>query len=74
MTAAPRGHLAAPHRVARAVNATLIASIHGGDLSGLGILFDRYGSDVRRLLLRVGVPPGDADDLVQDARIRSSGG
>jgi RNA polymerase sigma-70 factor (ECF subfamily) len=65
MTNAARGHLAAPHRVERAVNATLIAAIHGGDLSGLGVLFDRYGGDVRRLLLRLGVPPGDADDLVQ---------
>ena len=65
MTAASRDHRTAPHRVERAINATLIAAIHGGDLSGLGVLFDRYGSDVRRLLLRLGVPPGDADDLVQ---------
>jgi RNA polymerase sigma-70 factor (ECF subfamily) len=65
MTAASRGYVAAPHRAERAVNATLIAAIHGGDLSGLGVLFDRYGGDVRRLLLRLGVPPGDADDLVQ---------
>jgi RNA polymerase sigma factor (sigma-70 family) len=65
MTAASRAPVTAPRGTERAVNATLIAAIHGGDLSGLGILFDRYGNDVRRLLLRLGIPAGDADDLVQ---------
>jgi RNA polymerase sigma-70 factor (ECF subfamily) len=44
----------------------LVASIRAGNLSGLGILFDRYGSDVRRLLVRLGVSMRDVDDLVQD--------
>lgn len=46
-------------------DAELIARIANGDLSGLGILFDRYGGDVRRLLLRLGIASSDADDLVQ---------
>jgi RNA polymerase sigma-70 factor (ECF subfamily) len=65
MTAASRGEAIAQRRVARPVDATLIAGIRDGDLSGLGILFDRHGGDVRRLLLRLGIPPGDVDDLVQ---------
>jgi RNA polymerase sigma-70 factor (ECF subfamily) len=44
----------------------LVASIAGGDLSGLGVLFDRHGDDVRRLLGRLGMPASDLDDLVQE--------
>jgi RNA polymerase sigma-70 factor (ECF subfamily) len=55
-----------PIGAARASDDELVASIRAGNLSGLGTLFDRYGSDVRRLLLRLGVTPRDVDDLVQD--------
>lgn len=44
----------------------LVMVIRAGNLSALGILFDRYGTDVRRLLQRLGVSPRDLDDLVQD--------
>lgn len=43
----------------------LVASIRGGNLSGLGVLFDRHGEDVHRLLGRLGIDARDADDLVQ---------
>ncbi|AKV00480.1 RNA polymerase sigma factor RpoE [Labilithrix luteola] len=46
-------------------DADLVAAIGTGDLSGLGVLFDRHGSDVRRLLLRLGAGQVDVDDLVQ---------
>jgi RNA polymerase sigma-70 factor (ECF subfamily) len=49
----------------------LITAIRAGNLSGLGILFDRYGTDVRRLLQRLGVSPRDLDDLVQDTFLDS---
>ncbi len=60
---------AALHKVtaARVVDAELVVEIARGDLSGLGVLFDEYGDDVRRLLGRLGVPPADLDDLVQQA-------
>lgn len=55
-----------PHRERAAVDgASLIASIQGGDLSGLGVLFDHYGDDVHRFLVRIGIPSSDVDDLVQ---------
>lgn len=44
----------------------LVAAIASGNLSGLGVLFDRHGAEVRRLLLRLGVNARDVDDLVQD--------
>lgn len=47
-------------------DADLIASIGKGNLQSLGQLFDRYHGDVRRLVVRLGVAAGDADDLVQD--------
>jgi RNA polymerase sigma-70 factor (ECF subfamily) len=50
---------------AKGGDAALVASIGGGDLSGLGELFDRHGDDVRRLLARLGISNADVDDLVQ---------
>jgi len=44
----------------------LVSAIRVGNLTGLGTLFDRHGTSVRRLLLRLGVAPRDVDDLVQD--------
>lgn len=44
----------------------LLQAVRDGDLSALGLLYDRHGEDVRRLLYRVGVPSGDLDDLVQE--------
>lgn len=46
-------------------DAELIAAIAAGELTSLGLLFDRYHDDVRRLLSRLGVPAFDLDDLVQ---------
>jgi len=43
----------------------LVSAIAAGDLTCLGILFDRYGEDVRRVLARLGVCSSDLDDLVQ---------
>lgn len=46
--------------------ARLVARMASGDLDGLGTLFDRYGDQVRRFVLRMGVREADADDLVQN--------
>lgn len=43
----------------------LVHSLVGGDLRALGLLFDRFGPDVKRLIARMDVPPADRDDLVQ---------
>jgi RNA polymerase sigma factor (sigma-70 family) len=50
---------------ARAPDAELLENIASGDLSSLGLLFDRYALDVRRFLSRLGVTAGDVDDLAQ---------
>lgn len=47
-------------------DAELLLSIASGDLSDLGRLFDRHQEDVRRLLVRLGTPAFDIDDLVQE--------
>jgi RNA polymerase sigma-70 factor (ECF subfamily) len=60
-----------PERGRRLDDEELVALIRSGNLSGLGALFDRYGADVRRLLLRLGVSHSDVDDLVQDAFLDS---
>jgi RNA polymerase sigma-70 factor (ECF subfamily) len=43
----------------------LVRQIAEGDLHALGVLFERYGQDVRRFLARMQVPASDLDDLVQ---------
>jgi RNA polymerase sigma-70 factor (ECF subfamily) len=43
----------------------LILSVASGNLQSLGDLFDRYESEVKRFIGRLGVNPADADDLVQ---------
>jgi RNA polymerase sigma-70 factor (ECF subfamily) len=43
----------------------VLARIGAGEVGALGILFDRYAADVRRFLVRLGVKPAEADDLVQ---------
>ncbi|MFO0611105.1 MAG: RNA polymerase sigma factor [Polyangiaceae bacterium] len=50
---------------ADATDAEVIARVREGDVGALGQLFDRYERDVRRVVVRLGVPTGDADDLVQ---------
>ena len=44
----------------------LIELVGVGNLAALGELFDRYECDVRRVIIRLGVQAGDADDLVQN--------
>lgn len=53
------------HSTSLATDAELVRQIAEGDLHALGVLFDRYGQDVRRFLCRMQVPAGDLDDLVQ---------
>lgn len=43
----------------------LFARMRDGDIAALGVLYDRYDADVRRLISRLGVAAGDVDDLVQ---------
>lgn len=50
----------------RADDTRLVERMAAGDLDGLGTLFDRYGDQVRRFVLRMGVREADADDLVQN--------
>ncbi|MBI5532116.1 MAG: RNA polymerase sigma factor [Deltaproteobacteria bacterium] len=47
-------------------DAVLVAALASGDLSSLGRLFDLHATSVRRFVLRLGVRPSDADDLVQE--------
>jgi RNA polymerase sigma factor (sigma-70 family) len=46
-------------------DAELLAGIAGGNLEGLGVLYDRHERDVRRLIHRLGTPAADIDDVVQ---------
>jgi RNA polymerase sigma-70 factor (ECF subfamily) len=46
-------------------DAALVARVAEGNLDALGKLFDRFQPEVRRLVRRLGTPPGDVDDLVQ---------
>jgi RNA polymerase sigma-70 factor (ECF subfamily) len=50
----------------RLVEAELITAVAEGDLDGLGLLFDRYAHQIRRLVGRLGVDPMDVDDVVQN--------
>jgi RNA polymerase sigma-70 factor, ECF subfamily len=43
----------------------LLKKVADGDLSSLGVLYDKYSAHVRRFVGRMGVAPGDLDDLVQ---------
>jgi RNA polymerase sigma-70 factor (ECF subfamily) len=43
----------------------LLAKIAERDLSALGLLFDRHAGAVHGFVMRLGIPSGDADDLVQ---------
>jgi len=52
---------------AAASDPELLARIHEGDLDALGVIYERYQHDVRRFLHRMGVPPEDLDDLVQQS-------
>lgn len=46
-------------------DAELFTRTHNGDTGALGLLYDRYNRDVRRVILRLGVQTSDVDDLVQ---------
>jgi RNA polymerase sigma-70 factor, ECF subfamily len=50
----------------QSLDGELIDRIAGGDLKSLGLLFDRYVEDVRRLVAHLGVPAMDVDDVVQN--------
>ncbi|MDP9035675.1 MAG: RNA polymerase sigma factor [Myxococcota bacterium] len=52
-------------QAAQPPDADILASIASGSLTGLALLFDRYALDVRRFVARLGVAPGDVDDIVQ---------
>jgi RNA polymerase sigma factor (sigma-70 family) len=43
----------------------LVRSLIGGDLRALGLLFDRFEADLKRLIGRMDIPAADVDDLVQ---------
>jgi RNA polymerase sigma-70 factor, ECF subfamily len=43
----------------------LVARILSGEVGALGVLFDRYDRDVRRVVARLGVGASDVDDIVQ---------
>lgn len=43
----------------------VIARIERGEVGAVGVLFDRYDRDVRRVVARLGVQAGDVDDIVQ---------
>lgn len=47
------------------LDAELLSNVAAGDLSALGILFDRHAADVRRFIGRLGVGLGELDDLTQ---------
>jgi RNA polymerase sigma factor (sigma-70 family) len=46
-------------------DARLFERMRDGDMGALGILFDRYAQDIRRVIARLGIAPADVDDLVQ---------
>lgn len=51
-------------------DAHLILRILGGDAEGAALLIERYGSALKRVLLRAGAPAADVDDLLQETWIR----
>ena len=57
-------HLAAMRAIEQ-TDADLLAKIASGDLSSLGVLFDRHAVDVRSFVARLGIGAGDVDDLTQ---------
>ncbi len=48
-----------------AADPEVIARIGRGEVGAVGVLYDRYDNDVRRVVARLGVTAGDVDDLVQ---------
>ena len=52
-------------RTSGCTDAELLAKLSEGDLASLGLLFDRYEADVQTCVSRLGVPHGEADDIVQ---------
>jgi RNA polymerase sigma-70 factor (ECF subfamily) len=59
------GALSLRDREGAGADAAILASVAAGDMSALGQLYDRYDDEVRRVVARLGVRPGDVDDLVQ---------
>lgn len=49
----------------RLTDADLLGRIAGGDAGALGPLFDRHVEAVRRVVRRLGVQPGEVDDVAQ---------
>jgi RNA polymerase sigma-70 factor (ECF subfamily) len=56
---------AATRRPAGAHDGEVLKKIAEGDLTALGTLYDAYAEHVRRFVGRMGVAPGDIDDVVQ---------
>lgn len=63
MSVATKARASAP--VVAPGDAEIVARVRDGDVGALGLLFDRYEPDVRRVMVRLGVPLADAEDLVQ---------
>jgi RNA polymerase sigma-70 factor, ECF subfamily len=55
----------AGRRLVATSDGELLKKVAEGDLASLGLVYDRYASDVRRFVGRMGVAPVDLDDLVQ---------
>jgi RNA polymerase sigma factor (sigma-70 family) len=55
----------ASRRPVAADDGELLRNVAEGDLAALGTLYDKYSASVRRFVGRMGVAPGDLDDLVQ---------
>jgi RNA polymerase sigma factor (sigma-70 family) len=51
--------------VTESADADLVRSVANGDLRALGLLFDCYRADIRRIVARMGVARAEIDDLVQ---------
>ncbi len=51
-------------------DAALLDRLASGDLSALGVLFDRYHQAVRSVALHGGTPSSEVDDVVQETFLR----
>lgn len=68
LAAAPLADAPAPSRRAstEAPDAELLGRLAAGDLTSLGVLYDRYANDVRRFAARASSLRGDEDDVTHE--------